>query len=87
MPADFLNAIFEFGGFVMIASNCLAVYRDKGYAGVTIPATVFFAVWGYWNLFYYPSLDQMWSVAAAGLVAFANTIWIVLMLKYGRKRS
>lgn len=83
MNADFINAIFEFGGFVMIAGNCVRLYRDRGFAGVTIPATAFFAIWGYWNLFYYPSLDQMWSVIAAGLVALMNTLWIVLMFWFG----
>lgn len=82
MIADFTNGVFEMLGAVAVFVHCRQLYHDKLVRGVSWKATLFMVVWGYWNLYYYPHLDQWWSLGGAGLIALANTIWLVLMIYY-----
>ena len=59
--------------------------KDKGYAGLHPAATAFFWSWGVWNLYYYPHLDQWWSFTGGVSLVIANTTWVAMMLKFGRK--
>ena len=80
--ADLINAMFElFGGF-FILHHCWVVHKDKAVAGVSIISVMFFSAWGYWNLFYYPHLDQMLSFYGGVFIVIANTLWVYLLLKY-----
>ena len=81
---DALNAAFEFAGAVFSWSNVIALRTHKSVRGVYLPAQAFFAAWGYWNLLYYPALDQWWSALAAALLAVANTVWIAHAVHYWR---
>jgi hypothetical protein len=85
MTPDFINGLFEFGGSLLIWKSFSRTLADKGYAGIYVPATAFFAVWGLWNLFYYPSLGQWWSFAGGLSIVIANIAWVLAMLYYGRK--
>lgn len=80
---DLINGLFEFGGSIVLWLNVLQTYRDKGYRGVTVWSTFLFSAWGYWNLYYYPSLNQWLSFVGGCLIVAANTSWLVLMLYYG----
>ena len=82
---DVVNGLFEFGGSLVLWGNVHRIYKDKGYAGVTSAATLFFSAWGYWNLYYYPSLEQWASFFGGISIVAANTAWFVLMMRYGRK--
>lgn len=84
MTPDMLNAIFEALGACLTVLNARAVYRAKGYAGITLPAMLFFTAWGGWNCFYYPYLDQPWSFVAGAALFLANVAWLSLALCYGR---
>jgi hypothetical protein len=80
---DIFNALFEATGATLTFMNAIAVYRAKGYAGITIPAMLFFTSWGGWNLYYYPHMDQ-WVSFCAGVALFvANISWLSLALYYG----
>lgn len=80
--ADFTNGLFEFIGGLLILNHCRAVLRDKAVAGVSILSTAVFTSWGFWNLYYYPSLGQWWSFTGGLLIVTANCLWVYLMLKY-----
>jgi uncharacterized membrane protein YfcA len=86
MTPDLVNGIFEAMGSLMVFNHCRAVWKDKAVAGVSIVSTVFFSLWGVWNLFYYPHLDQWWSFAGGVLIVVANCVWIGLMLRYRGER-
>lgn len=83
MP-DLLNALFEFGGALIILLNVKAILRDKLVRGFDWRVLAFFTAWGAWNLFYYPHLDQILSTIAASALFVINTIYLVLVLKYRR---
>lgn len=86
MSPDTINAMFEFAGAICVMRNAHRVRVDKGYAGVSIPAVVFFFSWGVWNLFYYPHLDQFWSLTSGMFLVVANACWVFELWKYGRKK-
>jgi len=56
--------------------------KHKKIRGVSLLPTIFFSIWGFWNLFYYPYLGQMISFYAGITVVSANTLWIVLAIYY-----
>lgn len=82
---DVVNGLFEFGGSIAVWYNVWALYRDKHYAGCRIAPSLFFAGFSAWNLYFYPSLNQMWSTIGGASLAAANIAYIVLMLKYKKE--
>lgn len=85
MWQDTINGIFELGGGLAIFAHCWKLWKDKMVRGVSWVATAFFWAWGWWNLYYYPFLDQWWSLAGGSIVVTANTLWIGMMFYYIRK--
>ena len=81
---DILNAIFEMGGGFFILANIMALYKDKEFKGVRIIPTSFFAAWGMWNLYFYPSLGCWWSLWGGVLIVTMNLIWVGQMIYYRR---
>ena len=84
MIADLINGSFEMIAGFLTWMNVKAVYRDKGYKGVSLPPITLFAIWGIWNLYYYPSLFQWLSFIGGINVVIANILWVFLMIHYGR---
>lgn len=86
MKPDIVNGLFELFGAYFIWLHIRQVLKDRAVAGVSIPATVFFAGWGVWNLYYYPHLEQWFSFAGGIAIFVSNAIWIYLLLKYRGKK-
>lgn len=82
--ADAINGIFHLLGATALFWNVRRVFKDKAVAGVSILSTVFFALWGFWNLYYYPHLDQWLSFIAGIAIVIGNCCWIGSMLYYSR---
>lgn len=87
MTGDTINALFEFTGAFFIIGHIAALLKDKSVAGVWWPAVLFFTMWGVWNLWYYPSLDQWLSFVAGALLATCNAVYVALLVYYSRKRA
>lgn len=86
MTPDIINASFEFIAAFMLARNCWFTYKAKGTKGISIASSVFFALWGYWNIFYYPHLGQMISFYAGIMVTAINSVWVIQMIYYRSKQ-
>lgn len=84
---DVVNGFFELAGGAFVALSIRRVVKDKSVRGVSLHAAVFFAAWGYWNLFYYPHLGQWFSFAGGIGVTACNTVWVVLALWYKRQEK
>lgn len=84
---DVVNGLFEFIGSFFVWFCVYKLYKDKELKGWSIWSTGYFTAWGYWNLFYYPSLNQWWSAAATLAIATANTAWIILAIYYHIKNK
>ncbi len=84
MIPDLINGLFELIGGFFIWNNVRLLIKQKDIKGVSILTTGVFAAWGFWNLFYYPSLNQWLSFLGGINVAAANVIWIWLAIRYTR---
>ena len=82
---DLINGTFESVGALMQLMNCRQIYRDKGHAGLWVPAWFFFTAWGYFNLYYYPHLDQWLSFSGGVALVLTNSLWVGMALYYGPK--
>jgi hypothetical protein len=87
--ADLINGAFELFGGVAIWLNVKQILKDKEIKGVNWLTTAFFTSWGYWNLYYYPSLDQWASFWGGTLIVTGNTawVWLAYKYKYGKKKE
>jgi len=85
MWQDKINGLFELLGGVFVFLHCVKLYRDKKVRGVSFIATGYFALWGFWNMYYYPFLRQWASLIGGLLIVAMNTLWIAMMVYYIRK--
>lgn len=83
--SDMINGLFELIGSGFLVLNVLKLRKDKEVKGVSWIAVGFFFLWGLWNLFYYPSLDQWCSFAGGCCIATVNAAWLVMLIWYSRK--
>lgn len=77
---DFLNALFEFVGAIAVWMNIWVYAKDRSVKGVYWPMSIFYCLWGGFNLWYYPSLNQWFSFYAGILVFVGNFIWLIWVL-------
>lgn len=87
MLADAINGMFELLAGFFILMHCRRLYIDKQVRGASIVATTFFTMWGFWNLYYYPSLEQWLSFYGGIAVVAANTLWVSMMAYYTWKEK
>ena len=80
--SDKINGVFETAGGLFIILSILQVLVDKSVAGVNLIHITFFVIWGYWNLYYYKSIKQRWSLRASYFITTVNTVWLALLIYY-----
>jgi hypothetical protein len=79
---DLINGALELLGGIFVLNHCLTLYQSKQSRGVSKVSAAYFSIWGLWNLFYYPHLEQWWSFSGGVLIVAANTLWVALMIRY-----
>lgn len=84
MTPDMINGLFEASGCVFIALSILKLRKEKLVRGVSWVHMSFFMVWGFWNLFYYPHLDQWISFWGGVGIVTANTLYVTQLIYYTR---
>jgi hypothetical protein len=82
---DLINGLFEFLAAPFIWLSIRNLLKTKKVNGVSWIHVAFFTLWGYWNLFYYPQLEQWCSLAGGIAVVITNSIWVWFLIKYSRK--
>ena len=87
MWQDKVNGLFEFLGGMFVMLHCVRLYKDKKVRGVSFIATTYFVLWGFWNIYYYPHLEQWASFIGGLLIVAMNTLWIFMMICYIRKEK
>ncbi len=83
MTPDQINGALEFGSALLMLMNVRRLTKDKVLAGVSLIPTLFFDSWGFWNLYYYPALDQWWSFSGGACLVLVNLTWTGLAFYYG----
>lgn len=84
---DIINAAFELGTGFFCWMNVLQIMKDKDVKGISWTAMLFFTSVGFWNLYYYPALNQWVSFFGGLTVLTANIAWVSLAYYYIRKRK
>jgi len=79
---DVINGCFEALAAISVWMNVVTVRKDKEVRGVYGLASLFFALWGTWNCYYYPSLDQWWSFFGGLFICIGNFVWVYYYFKY-----
>ena len=87
MTADIINGSFELLGAFFLMLNVKQLYKDKKLNGVHWLPTVFFTSWGFWNLYYYPSLNQWFSFYGGLCIVIVNTFWLLQIIYYSRRNK
>lgn len=77
---DAVNGIFESFGGILCWFNVFKLFKDKEIKGISIWVSIFFCIWGFWNLYYYPSLQQWWSFWGGILLVSGNSFWVILAI-------
>lgn len=81
---DLVNGSYELFAGALVWLNIRQIYRDKRVLGIHIVPTAAFASWGFWNLYYYPFLNQWLSFTGGVVMVTMNTIWISMAIYYER---
>lgn len=84
MTPDHINGAFELGAAAFMSLSVRRLWLDREIKGFSMWPTVFFTSMGLWNLFYYPSLDQLFSFAGGCAVVTVNTCYLALIWKVHR---
>lgn len=79
---DLVNGLFELLGGFALWQNVKRIEKDQSIRGVNWQVTLFFTSWGFWNLFYYPSLHQWLSFFGGINIVTANGVWLFYAIKY-----
>ncbi len=84
---DTLNGLFELMGGFFILPSVIRLWKDKKVRGVSWIHVLYFSTWGYWNLYYYPHLEQWLSFSGGIFLVIVNSIWAVQMIYYIKKEK
>lgn len=84
---DLLNGSYEMFAGALLYLNVRQAFRDKQVRGVHVLPTAVFASWGFWNLYYYPHLNQWWSFLGGVVMVFFNSIWLGQLVYYNYKEG
>lgn len=78
--ADQFNAAISLIGSGFLWANVYSLYKEKEVKGVHWGSVAFFTALGFWNLFFYSTLNQ-WSSMIAGVSGVvANIVWLAMAL-------
>jgi len=81
MSEDLVNGLFEIVGAYFVWMNAYVLYKEQEIKGIFWQSWAFFAAWGMWNLYYYPSLDQWISFYAGIILVTGNVAWVVMAVQ------
>lgn len=87
MNGDLVNALFECGGAGFCLLSILRLRRDREVRGVSWLHAGFFVGWGWWNVWFYPSVGLWYSWAGGLLLAATNTTWLGQLIWHEFRRS
>lgn len=86
-PQDVVTGLFNLSAGLLLFRNCRLLFKAKEVKGVSILTTAVFSVWGFWNLYYYPHLEQAISFIGCILVVIANSLWVGMAIYYTRRKK
>ena len=82
MTPDLINGLFEGIGTLFIFASIRKLHREKLVRGVSWVHMSFFMVWGWWNMFYYPYLEQWFSFYGGVGIVLTNSFYVGQLVYY-----
>ena len=79
---DAINGTFELAAGLFVLNHCRVLKAHKQVRGVSMLSVAFFTLWGLWNLYYYPALNQPLSFFGGLFVVAANAFYLGMALHY-----
>ena len=74
---DLINSAFVLVAVAMAALDLKQVRKDRQVKGLHFATAILFTVWPFWDLFYYASLGQTFSLFACTVLATLRGFWFV----------
>lgn len=84
---DVINGMFELFGGLLVWFNVKRLRKDKKVCGISWQIQAFFTSWEWWNVYYYPSLNQWVSCLGGAILAIGNTVWVIFAIYYIRRNK
>ena len=85
---DQINSGFIFVAGIFYVLNLLKLIKDKDVKGISKLSIVFFSIWTILTLFFFLMVTEFWwTIGAYIIVTVLNVVYIILMIKYGRKKG
>lgn len=84
MTLDATNACFEAIGAVLVWTNVRYLLRDRDVKGVNLLVSLYYCLWGAFNVVYYASLGHWLSLVGDLGILSANLVWLCLAWKFRR---
>jgi hypothetical protein len=81
---DAINGTFELAAGFFVLNHCRVLYAEKQVRGVSLTSSGFFLLWGMWNMYYYPALNQPLSFYGGVFVVAANAFYLGMLFHYRR---
>lgn len=79
---DAINGTFELAAGFFVLNHCRVLSIQKQVRGVSMASVAFFTLWGVWNMYYYPALNQPISFWGGAFVVAANGFYLGQMWRY-----
>lgn len=83
--SDLINGLFELTSALFASINVFRLHKDKEVKGVSVIPTIYFTLWGLWNIYFYPSNGFYYSFIGGLFIVLVNTIWIGQIFYYKKK--
>jgi hypothetical protein len=82
LSKDAINGSFELAAGFFVLNHCRVLHAHKQVRGVSLSSVAFFTLWGVWNTYYYPALNQPISFYGGVFVVAANAFYLGMMWRY-----
>jgi hypothetical protein len=83
---DAINGAVEFAGSLAAWANVWTLWRDRGYAGISVCGMALIASRSLWRGYFYLHLGQPMSVLGGCSNALAYVLFVILLVYFGKKR-
>jgi len=80
--SDLLNGMFELVAGMFVILNIKQLNKDKEVKGISPISVIFFTMWGFWNVIFYPMNGFIWSFIGGLFIFVLNVFWVIQILYY-----
>jgi len=87
MTNDQINGSFELVSGFMATINIIKLWEHKKLKGVSVIPAIFYVIWGFFNLFFYSSLNLPLSYYCGIFITSTNLCWVILYFYFKYKEK